>query len=95
MRSFHVPPTPGTLRHQRHLGLGSAFQQQFSARQVIGKDHFIINPHQPIADANSRRRRRAVPRDGSYQHLAALGLALHRHGRAGAVAFHLLRPLTG
>lgn len=27
--------------------------------------------------------------------LAALGLALHRHGRAGAVAFHLLRPLAG
>ena len=27
-------------------------------------------------------------------HLATLGLALHRHGRAGAVAFHLLRPLA-
>jgi 16S rRNA (guanine966-N2)-methyltransferase len=26
--------------------------------------------------------------------LAALGLALHRHGRAGAVAFQLLRPLA-
>ncbi|MBL0946339.1 MAG: 16S rRNA (guanine(966)-N(2))-methyltransferase RsmD [Hydrogenophaga sp.] len=36
-----------------------------------------------------------APRPWSEAELAALGLALHRHGRAGAVAFHLLRPLAG
>jgi 16S rRNA (guanine(966)-N(2))-methyltransferase RsmD len=34
-----------------------------------------------------------APRPWAEPELAALGLALHRHGRAGAVAFHLLRPL--
>lgn len=33
-----------------------------------------------------------APRPWAEAELAALGLALHRHGRAGAVAFHLLRP---
>ena len=83
----HIPPTPGTLRHQRHLGLGSAFQQQFGARQVIGEDHFIIHGHQPIAHANSRRRRRAVPRDGSHQHLAALGRKPEAHTALPKPAF--------
>jgi 16S rRNA (guanine966-N2)-methyltransferase len=33
-----------------------------------------------------------APRPWTAADLAPLGLALHRHGRAGAVAFHLLRP---
>ncbi|NIM42720.1 MAG: 16S rRNA (guanine(966)-N(2))-methyltransferase RsmD [Hydrogenophaga sp.] len=33
-----------------------------------------------------------APRPWAEAELGALGLALHRHGRAGAVAFHLLRP---
>lgn len=33
-----------------------------------------------------------APRPWAEAELATLGLALHRHGRAGAVAFHLLRP---
>ncbi len=35
-----------------------------------------------------------APRPHGEAELAALGLSLHRHGRAGAVAFHLLRPLA-
>ena len=34
-----------------------------------------------------------APRPWGADELAALGLGLHRHGRAGAVAFHLLHPL--
>jgi len=34
-----------------------------------------------------------APRPWAADELAALGLGLHRHGRAGAVAFHLLHPL--
>ncbi len=34
-----------------------------------------------------------APRAWSDEALAPLGLALHRHGKAGAVAFHLLRAL--
>jgi len=36
-----------------------------------------------------------APRPWTDAELAPLGLCVHRHGRAGAVAFHLLRPLTG
>jgi 16S rRNA (guanine966-N2)-methyltransferase len=36
-----------------------------------------------------------APRPCTDAELAAAGLGVHRHGRAGAVAFHLLRPLTG
>ncbi|MGX5649287.1 16S rRNA (guanine(966)-N(2))-methyltransferase RsmD [Hydrogenophaga sp. YM1] len=35
-----------------------------------------------------------APRPWTEAELAPLGLALHRHGRAGAVAFHLLRPVA-
>ncbi len=35
-----------------------------------------------------------APHAWSDEALAPLGLALHRHGKAGAVAFHLLRALT-
>jgi 16S rRNA (guanine(966)-N(2))-methyltransferase RsmD len=34
-----------------------------------------------------------TPRAWAEDELAPLGLQLHRHGKAGAVAFHLLRPL--
>lgn len=34
-----------------------------------------------------------APRAWGSDELAQLGLQLHRHGKAGAVAFHLLRPL--
>ncbi|WP_439589841.1 16S rRNA (guanine(966)-N(2))-methyltransferase RsmD [Hydrogenophaga sp.] len=34
-----------------------------------------------------------APRAWGDDELARLGLQLHRHGKAGAVAFHLLRPL--
>jgi 16S rRNA (guanine966-N2)-methyltransferase len=34
-----------------------------------------------------------APRAWEGDELAQLGLQLHRHGKAGAVAFHLLRPL--
>ncbi|NCT97060.1 MAG: 16S rRNA (guanine(966)-N(2))-methyltransferase RsmD [Comamonadaceae bacterium] len=34
------------------------------------------------------------PRPWTDAELAPLGLVLHRHGRAGAVAFHLLRPVA-
>ncbi len=33
-----------------------------------------------------------APRPWTEAELAPLGLSPHRHGRAGAVAFHLLRP---
>ena len=36
-----------------------------------------------------------APRPYTDADVAAAGLSVHRHGRAGAVAFHLLRPLTG
>jgi 16S rRNA (guanine966-N2)-methyltransferase len=48
-----------------------------AAREAIGADGFVYLE---------------APRPWAEDELAALGLALHRHGRAGAVAFHLLRP---
>ena len=48
-----------------------------AAREAIGANGFVYLE---------------APRPWAEDELAALGLALHRHGRAGAVAFHLLRP---
>lgn len=48
-----------------------------AAREAIGAEGFVYLE---------------APRPWAEDELAALGLALHRHGRAGAVAFHLLRP---
>ena len=48
-----------------------------AARDAVSADGFVyLEAPRPWTDAD----------------LATLGLALHRHGRAGAVAFHLLRP---
>jgi 16S rRNA (guanine(966)-N(2))-methyltransferase RsmD len=48
-----------------------------AAREAIGAEGFVYLE---------------APRPWTEAELTALGLALHRHGRAGAVAFHLLRP---
>ena len=74
----HIAPAPGALRHQRHLGLRRAFQQQFRARQVICQDHFIIHGYQPITHAYACCCRRAVARDGGHHNLPAL----HREPKA-------------
>jgi 16S rRNA (guanine966-N2)-methyltransferase len=49
-----------------------------AAREAIGPEGFVYLE---------------APRPYAADQLAALGLAVHRDGRAGAVAFHLLRPL--
>ncbi|MBA4266600.1 MAG: 16S rRNA (guanine(966)-N(2))-methyltransferase RsmD [Comamonadaceae bacterium] len=49
-----------------------------AARQVVGPQGFIYLE---------------APRPWTADELGRMGLALHRHGRAGAVAFHLLRAL--
>jgi 16S rRNA (guanine966-N2)-methyltransferase len=48
-----------------------------AAREAIGADGFVYLE---------------APRPCAADELAALGLVAHRDGRAGAVAFHLLRP---
>jgi 16S rRNA (guanine966-N2)-methyltransferase len=48
-----------------------------AAREAVGPEGFVYLE---------------APRPHTADELAALGLALHRDGRAGAVAFHLLRP---
>ncbi|MBL0917992.1 MAG: 16S rRNA (guanine(966)-N(2))-methyltransferase RsmD [Hydrogenophaga sp.] len=49
-----------------------------AAREAIGPDGYVYLE---------------APRPYVAEELATLGLAIHRDGRAGAVAFHLLRPL--
>lgn len=49
-----------------------------AAREAVGPEGFVYLE---------------APRPHTADQLAALGLALHRDGRAGAVAFHLLRPV--
>jgi 16S rRNA (guanine966-N2)-methyltransferase len=50
-----------------------------AARQAIGSDGLVYLE---------------APRPWKDEELAPLGLALHRQGKAGQVAFHLLRPLA-
>ena len=64
-----------------HGGNESLFASALAAaRQAIGPQGFIYLE---------------APRPWTTDELARMGLAVHRQGRAGAVAFHLLRALPG
>jgi 16S rRNA (guanine(966)-N(2))-methyltransferase RsmD len=94
----------GMVRVERGDGVAALHQRAGKGLDVVFLDPpFAEGQNEALVLAGLAAARRAVREDGLVyleaprpwgdDELARLGLQLHRHGKAGAVAFHLLRPL--
>lgn len=92
------------VRVERGDGVAALLQRRGQALDVVFLDPpFADGAHEALFSAALQAARQALREDGliyleapriwSADELAQLGLQVHRQGKAGVVAFHLLRPL--
>ncbi|MBU4518595.1 MAG: 16S rRNA (guanine(966)-N(2))-methyltransferase RsmD [Gammaproteobacteria bacterium] len=92
------------VRVERGDGVAALLQRRGQALDVVFLDPpFADGAHEALFSAALQAARQALRDDGliyleapriwSADELAQLGLQVHRQGKAGVVAFHLLRPL--
>ena len=94
----------GAVRVERGDGVAALLQRRGQALDVVFLDPpFADGANEALFSAALQAARQALGDDGliyleapriwSADELAQLGLQVHRQGKAGVVAFHLLRPL--